>query len=77
MKTRARYVTIVLIISGLIAMMLYARPAEESKTPPPVRFVDVARAAGITFRHDNAASPQKFLIETMGSGAAWIDYDQD
>src|SRR5215472_9653496 len=43
----------------------------------PVEFVDVARRAGITFRHDNAASPQKYLIETMGSGCGWIDYDQN
>jgi len=42
-----------------------------------VRFVDVTQAAGITFRHDNAASAEKFLIETMGSGCGWIDYDQD
>ena len=27
--------------------------------------------------HDNAASPEKYLIETMGAGCAWIDYDQD
>ena len=43
----------------------------------PVEFVDVATRAGITFRHDNAASPQKYLIETMGSGCGWIDYDQN
>jgi enediyne biosynthesis protein E4 len=43
----------------------------------PVKFVDVAAAAGIHFRHDNAASSEKYLIETMGSGCAWIDYDQD
>jgi hypothetical protein len=43
----------------------------------PVTFVDVARSSGITFQHDNAASPEKFLIETMGSGCGWIDYDQN
>jgi hypothetical protein len=42
-----------------------------------VRFVDVARSAGINFINDNAASPEKYLIETMGSGCAWIDYDQN
>jgi len=42
-----------------------------------VRFTDVARGSGITFRHDNAASSEKYLIETMGSGCGWIDYDQD
>ena len=45
--------------------------------PPanPVRFVDVATQAGITFHHENAASSEKYLVETMGSGCAWIDYD--
>lgn len=43
----------------------------------PVTFVDVTHSAGISFVHDNAASPEKYLIETMGAGCAWIDYDQD
>ncbi|MGB6877452.1 MAG: CRTAC1 family protein [Candidatus Acidiferrales bacterium] len=43
----------------------------------PIKFVDVAQSAGIRFRHDNAASAEKYLIETMGSGCGWIDYDQD
>jgi len=42
-----------------------------------VKFVDVAAAAGIHFRHDNAASAEKYLIETMGAGCGWIDYDQN
>ena len=48
-------------------------PATSSK----LGFTDVAPQAGILFRHDNAASPEKFLIETMGSGCGWIDYNQD
>jgi hypothetical protein len=46
-------------------------------SPVPVTYVDVAGAAGITFQHDNAASAAKYLIETMGSGCGWIDYDQN
>jgi hypothetical protein len=42
-----------------------------------VTFVDVAHSSGINFRHDNAASQEKYLIETMGSGCGWIDYDQN
>jgi hypothetical protein len=42
-----------------------------------VIFIDVANSAGITFRHDNAASSEKYLIETMGSGCGWIDCDQN
>ncbi|HKW89195.1 MAG TPA: CRTAC1 family protein [Candidatus Acidoferrales bacterium] len=48
-----------------------------SITAPKVKFVDVAAASGIHFHHDNAASPEKYLIETMGSGCGWIDYDQN
>src|ERR1700730_1081745 len=47
------------------------------RTNNPITFVDVARSAGITFQHDNAASSEKYLIETMGSGCGWIDYDQN
>ena len=43
----------------------------------PVTFLDVAAQAGISFRHDNAASSQKYLIETMGAGCGWIDHNQD
>src|SRR5262245_57361234 len=46
---------------------------------PPVGivFTDIAGQAGIRFLHDNAATPEKYLIETMGGGCAWIDFDQD
>jgi len=42
-----------------------------------ISLVDIVPSAGITFRHDNAASPEKYLIETMGSGCGWIDFDQN
>jgi enediyne biosynthesis protein E4 len=51
-----------------------ARPAIGTGS---VRFLDVAGAAGINFHHDNAASSEKYLIETMGAGCGWIDYNQD
>jgi hypothetical protein len=60
---------------GLTGASSLARPLSSSARP--VTFVDVANSAGITFRHDNAASPEKYLIETMGSGCGWIDYDQN
>ena len=58
------------LLAGVSAAMLGA-------TPRPVRFVDVAKSAGITFHHENAASKEKYMIETMGAGCAWIDYDQN
>ena len=51
--------------------------ARATEKDPPIQFVDVAQSSGITFRHDNAATKAKYLIETMGSGCGWLDYDQD
>ena len=42
-----------------------------------VQFVDVTAEAGITFKHVNGASDRQFYLETMGSGAAFLDYDND
>lgn len=40
-------------------------------------FTDVLPQSGIAFRHQNGASDVKYYIETMGSGCALIDYDND
>jgi predicted nucleotidyltransferase len=40
-------------------------------------FTDVTDSAGIDFRHENGATAQRLLPETMGSGAAFFDYDND
>ncbi len=50
--------------------------ASAADTPGP-QFIDVARDAGISFRHTNGASPQKHLAETMGSGGLFLDVDND
>ena len=34
-------------------------------------------ASGITWVHDNAMSPERFLPETLGPGCAFLDYDND
>jgi enediyne biosynthesis protein E4 len=40
-------------------------------------FTDVTAAAKIEFVHQSGASPAKQMVETFGSGVAWIDYDND
>src|SRR5262249_9133245 len=42
-----------------------------------VWFEDVAARAGVTFRHFDPSTPLHLIPETMGSGLAWIDYDND
>lgn len=45
--------------------------------PPRVQFTDITRAAGITFVHQNGATGEKLLPESMGGGAAFLDFDND
>jgi hypothetical protein len=44
---------------------------------PKVKFKEITAEAGITFRHTNGMTGEKLLPETMGSGAAFLDYDND
>jgi len=44
---------------------------------PAVRFTDIREAAGIDFVQDSTQTEEKYYLETMGTGVAWIDYDQD
>ena len=52
-------------------------PATSRETPPVVRFTDITAAAGIDFVHVNGRYGEKLMPETIGSGAAFIDYDND
>ncbi|HEY3440740.1 MAG TPA: CRTAC1 family protein [Paludibaculum sp.] len=60
------------ILFGL-AFWLFQAPA--GFTP---EFKDIAEAAGLTHVFPNGGTVTKeFIIETTGSGVAWIDYDND
>ena len=41
------------------------------------QFENAAIPAGIAFSHENGATPEKYLPETMGGGVALLDYDAD
>jgi hypothetical protein len=46
-------------------------------SPTAVTFRDIRKDAGIKFVQDSTQSEEKYYLETMGTGVAWIDYDQD
>lgn len=50
------------------------RPSQEE---PHLLFNDITRRAGIHFRHINGATGRKYLVETMGPGCAFFDYNND
>ena len=55
--------------------------ADKSQTRPggnvDLRFVDVAKTAGITFLHVSGRPEKKTLLESVSGGVAWIDYNLD
>ncbi|HEX8189384.1 MAG TPA: CRTAC1 family protein [Pyrinomonadaceae bacterium] len=52
-----------------------ARPAAAQGR---VTFTEVpAKESGISWTHNNAMSPQRYLPETVGAGCAFFDYDND
>jgi hypothetical protein len=48
-----------------------------TSTPAPAKFTDVTTALGINFEYLASHTSKKYLIETMGSGVALFDYDND
>ena len=60
-----------IIALALAGCLIAATPA------PEVQFTDVTQGVGIAFQHENSATSNKYLIETMGGGVALLDYDND
>jgi len=60
------------LVATVAATSLRAAPA-----PPTVTFTDVTAASGITFAHNNGRAGQKYLPETMGTGGAFVDLNND
>ena len=46
-------------------------------TLPTLPFADITTSAGIDFVHQNGATGERLLPETMGGGVAFFDFDQD
>jgi len=65
------------LVACVLSPALLAAQARGAKPAPSPLFADVTAKAGITFLHKSGASPEKYMVETFGSGVAWIDYDND
>jgi hypothetical protein len=59
------------------ANLALPRAQQRVADAPEVRFTDVTLEAGVSFVHENGARGEKLLPESMGSGAAFFDYDGD
>lgn len=67
----------ILAVLPLVLALAGASAGAEPTDSFAIRYEDVSESAGITFRHERAASREKLYLETMGAGVGWVDYDQD
>jgi hypothetical protein len=51
--------------------------SQSQKSPVAGSFIDVTEKLGIHFRQQASPTSKKYLLETMGSGVALFDYDND
>src|SRR5687768_12197875 len=65
------------ILSGALNGAIVSGQKHPPGASTAVRFADVTAEAGIEFRHVNGVSPDKHLVETIGSGGLFFDYDSD
>lgn len=77
-------ITVILVAPGARGFAPAQKPAQAKPAPTrsvaglkPIVFTDVTSAAKITWTHSNLATPEKYLIETMGGGGAFLDYNLD
>jgi enediyne biosynthesis protein E4 len=66
-----------LLVPGLATFLMVKSGTGASPETSSIQFRDVTEQAGIHLVHNNGAFGKKYLPETMGSGVAFIDYDND
>ena len=77
--TRTLAVALAGLVTALAAMAAPLAQSSRGAAPAgvPAVFQNIATAAGVAVRHANGASADKYLAETMGSGAVFFDADAD
>jgi hypothetical protein len=64
-------------LAAALPFALVPDVAPQARGAQAIQFADGTAAAGISFRHNSGAFGKKYLPETMGSGLALFDYDND
>jgi hypothetical protein len=71
------WITVLLLPAPAGAIAAPAAPADVRPAATPIQFTDVTRPSGLDFVHSFGDARFSNLVEAVGSGVAWIDYDQD
>ena len=77
MRSLATVLTLLLAHAAHLHAQSPPVPAPAAPDADHAAFTDDAAKAGIPFKHNAYHTPAKYLLETMGSGVAVFDYDND
>src|SRR5437870_3456662 len=66
-----------LLLSGTVAGIRSRVTTPQNQRPSPPKFADVTSVLGLSFQYIASHTSRKYLLETMGSGVALFDYDND
>src|SRR6266700_419419 len=74
----SRYLLFSILLAMITGSAALAQVKDSRPTAPtPAKFVDVTSSLGVQFQHAAPHTSKKYLLETMGSGVALFDYDND
>ncbi len=71
------------VLAGLIAAAALLgtvscrRPSPQAGEACPIQFQDVTADSGITFLHTDGSSGRRYIVESMSTGIATLDFDGD
>ncbi len=78
---------ITLLLLGYGTFRYFSKPEQQqieiiaapiqTETAPEFKFTDISKSSGVDFIQENGATGEKLLPETMGTGVAAIDIDND
>ncbi|MGI9168076.1 MAG: CRTAC1 family protein [Pyrinomonadaceae bacterium] len=77
MKEKIVRFSLPILLVASLPFFYYAPTKSESFATSVITFVEVTKGSGISWVHTNAQSPARHLPETVGSGCAFFDYDND
>ncbi len=62
---------------SVLAFCVCASSLSAADPPCPIQLHNVTKETGITFVHTDGSSGQRYIVETVASGLALFDYDND
>jgi hypothetical protein len=66
------------LVGNLLILTFFSRQERSNQVPSVVlQYKDVTGSSQIHFKHNPSVTKEKYILETIGAGAAFFDYDND